>query len=957
MRSTLARILLVLLALSAAIFATPGVDRVLRKTDHFELLIDRTQAPRLDTLAGIAETAWERLAATTGYKPKERIRIVFHDQDDYANGWAFPANNWANIWLSPMPFDLRGGGDWLRNVLSHELAHIFTLRALGLDGHLVSVGVAGGLDRENFSGSADLRWTFNDLESWLTEGLAQVGAEFCLVDSWDAHRDMLERVAWKSGRTLPDGLSRTFWGDSRESELVYNQGFSFVRWVLLNSQADLALLLREGRRKGLRKAIETATGKPFPQVLEAWKSDLAERHGASAWPDEPGRPLAPVDAASTWISETSVVGDSFGRAWVVSSRANDYGVGSLWEFREGRARKIRSDAVGRLGMAVDGKRLVVLREETGMDRRTIRDLWTYAPDSRDWKRLTVRARVQDAGFHPEGFVAIVRRDGANRPVVLDPVGQILSRLPVPSGMDLVQIASSPDGEVVATGMDRRGYRLLRLSGEAWEDVPGIVAQARDPVFARGRLWYSRLGDGRWEAYSTDSTGIESFEAGSEGAVFAPWPVDDDSLVVSRYQRQGFVAAKVARRIPSNTASVPAMAKLDPDTAAPVSRVVATRKGDPLEIGSLAGYGFVGGLVSQRDPSSVFNPGTKWLLAGGVYTTTSTMETSLQADMQILQGGPGQRAGRDLGFAITASTEAWSPILSVSLATSQLTLENEGKSDSAIDTFFVDGKLPFLTTTQAQASVVQMLSSRSYAYALLDMQKLGIGVRGLTGDISLDLQKTTQLVFGWGRQDFEPGRFGPLSGNGVSFLAGRLWNAVLEEIGFMPDAWVAQGQLSLAANVRRRLLLGAGVSGTWMAPDRDEGRAMANTDLSVGIPLPIPAFGVPLTRHWRWTFVDPIVRFGQFASFEPASMGIDEYRVRRVEPANFGRVGFRPRPVAGLPTYRATDELEIHQVASAQLDWKVITLSNLRTTWSIGVDLPSLDANIWSQAKWRASISL
>lgn len=957
MRSNLSRILLVLLALSSASFATPGVDRILRKTDHFELLIDRTQAPRLDTLAGIAETAWERLAATTGYKPMERIRIVFHDQDDYANGWAFPANNWVNIWLSPMPFELRGGGDWVRNVLSHELAHIFTLRALGLDGHLVSVGIAGGLERKNLSGSAELQWTFNDLEAWLTEGLAQVGAEFCQVDSWDAHRDMLERIAWKSGRTLPDGLNRTFWGDSRESELVYNQGYSFVRWVLRNTQADLALLLRVGRHKGLRNAIEAATGKRFPEVLDAWKADLAKRHGAATWPEEPGRMLVAVDAASTWISETSVVGDSSGRAWAVSSRANDFGVGSLWEFRGGRAQILRSDAVGRLGMAFDGKRLSVLREETGMDRRTIRDLWIYAPDSRDWKRITLRARVQDAGFHPEGFVAIVRRDGANRPVVLDQSGQALSWLPLLPGVDFVQIASAPTGVVVATGMDRNGYRLLRSTGTTWEDVPGIASQARDPVFVRGRLWYSRLVGGRWEAFSMDSTGSESFEAGSEGAVLAPWPVGDDSLLVSRYQPQGFVATKVPRRIPSNASELPVVARLGSDTAAPVARVVATRKGDPLEIGSLAGYGFVAGLISQRDPSSVFNPGTKWLLAGGVYTTNSTMETSLQADMQVLHGGPGQKAGRDLGFALSASTEAWSPIVSVSLATSQLTLESEGASDSVIDTFFVDGRLPFLTTTQAQASVLQMLSSRSYVYALVDWQKLGIGVRGLTGDASLDLQKTTQLIVGWARQDFEPGRFGSLRGHGISLMGGRLWNSVHEEIGYMPDAWVMQGRVDLAANVQRRLLFGAGVSGTWLAPDRDEGRGMANSDLSVGIPLPIPAFGIPLTRHWRWTFVDPIVRFGQYASFEPASTGIDEYRVRRVVRANAGRSRVLPVPMAGAPTYRASDELWIQQVSSAQLDWKVITLSNLRTTWSVGLDLPSLDSDIWSRAKWRASISL
>ena len=62
-------------------------------------------------------------------------------------------------------------------------------------------------------------------------------------------------------------------------------------------------------------------------------------------------------------------------------------------------------------------------------------------------------------------------------------------------------------------------------------------------------------------------------------------------------------------------------------------------------------------------------------------------------------------------------------------------------------------------------------------------------------------------------------------------------------------------------------------------------------------------------------------------------------------------------VVGVRTYRATDDIRISQQSSIQLDWKVITLSNMRTTWTIGLDLLSFGADVWSNAKWRAAFSL
>jgi len=937
--------------------ATPGVERAVRKTEHFELVIDRNQVARLDSLAPLAEELWARLATTTGQRPRKRIRVVFHDEDDYANGWAYAANGWVNIWLVPTPFAMRGGVDWTRDVVSHELAHVFTLQALGLDGHLLSVGAVGSLEGRRSSASGDLLWAPNDLEAWLAEGLAQIGAESCGADSWDGHRDLLERVAWKSGRTLSDGRSRTFWGDARESELAYNQGYSFLRWVLSVGSLDLRALLGSGRRIGLREAIEKAVDRPFPEALDAWREALSRRHGEATWPVETGRAIRPVDAVATWTIESSAIGDSLGTVWSISSRDNDYGIGDLHEWSPQGDRLLASDAVGRLHLSPAGDRLLVLRERTWPDRRTIRDLWTRGTADGRWRRITTRGRVQDADFHADGFAAILREDGRNRAVLLDSLGHLMARLPSPPRGDLVQIASGPLGGLVATTMGADGFRLLALgsdSDSAWTAIDGLPAQARDPLAARGRLWCSGLDGGRWKAYSRGSDGSSRVESESEGAVLAPYPLSDDSLLVSRYQPEGFLACKVARIVDSTSALAPVPLPVPivfppPDSA---MRVVRLRKVDPLEIGSLVGYGFRVGFLSQDDPSRAFNPGSKWLASASVLASNSTMESSLEAGATMLHGAAGSRAGWDQGVSIQASTEAWSPIVSGGFSALQITLEGRS-GDSLADTLFHGDTLPFLSQSELLLELDQQLASKLWGFAYFDQTRLGIGVRRVSGNQSLDLLTTTQIGFGASWRNQQPGRHGVLSGSGASVLVAHVATRTPQAVSAESEAWATQASLEWATHLHRRLFVQCRGMGSWLVPDGMDGQGTAQLGLSLGVPIPFAGLEIPLTRQRRWTFVDPLVRVGHQLDAAPASTGLDDFRL--LDRSSFARtITKAPRPLA---PFRAGSDLRVLQTSDLEVSWKVLTLSNSASLWTIGVSFPSLEDDAWEKARWSASISL
>lgn len=133
---------LLLMAAMSTPLATPlgaqvdprGAVRTLR-TQHL-----RVHYPvALDSLARVAavyaETAYEQLAREL-VAPAGTIDLLLTDNVDVANGYAqvFPSNRVVVYAVPPIASrELRYSGDWLRLVITHELAHVFHIdRARGL---------------------------------------------------------------------------------------------------------------------------------------------------------------------------------------------------------------------------------------------------------------------------------------------------------------------------------------------------------------------------------------------------------------------------------------------------------------------------------------------------------------------------------------------------------------------------------------------------------------------------------------------------------------------------------------------------------------------------------------------------------------------------------------------------------------------------------------------------------
>lgn len=133
-------------------------------TPHFHVHFRAADSTLARRAASYAETAHTRLSQEL-VAPRGRIDLALADNTDASNGYAqvFPSNRVVIYAVPPVTIqELRFQDDWLKLVITHELAHIFHIdRARGL----WSVG-------RNIFGRNPLFFPNQLTPSWVKEGLA-----------------------------------------------------------------------------------------------------------------------------------------------------------------------------------------------------------------------------------------------------------------------------------------------------------------------------------------------------------------------------------------------------------------------------------------------------------------------------------------------------------------------------------------------------------------------------------------------------------------------------------------------------------------------------------------------------------------------------------------------------------------------------------------------------------------
>jgi Tol biopolymer transport system component len=243
-------------------------------TEHFVVVFEDGLEYWAHEVIRAAEDVWDELMAAYDiqdeYKP---VYIYVEDGGDYATGYTFPSRNHVTIGTTALEIDIRSSDNWIRNVVTHELGHVFSIKAANKDGFLKNWWTGRSSVYQNPNVSAAFHYRDLQAPQWWLEGLAQYESYKNGNDRWDTHRDMFLRMAALENDLLDYPEMSVF--DSRHGfypEMTYNQGYSMMLYI--DSVYGSEAVRRTAKTKSLvsfNHSLRAGTGLSGQRLYRNWK--------------------------------------------------------------------------------------------------------------------------------------------------------------------------------------------------------------------------------------------------------------------------------------------------------------------------------------------------------------------------------------------------------------------------------------------------------------------------------------------------------------------------------------------------------------------------------------------------------------------------------------------------------------------------------------------------------------
>jgi hypothetical protein len=525
------------------------------------------------------------------YTPSGRINVLLHDLWHYGNAGARPVpENHITVGIEPYGHDYESAPAPERMVssLNHEMAHIVTVDKATSSDRLFRSVFFGKVTPDPEVPPSMLysylttprwyspRWYLEGiavyLETWMNGGLGRT------IGPYD---EMVFRTLVRDSDRIYDVVGLESEGTTIDFQVGVNSylyGTRFVGYLALRYGND-SLLAWYNRTAGSRRYFSSQFQHVYGRSLAdewtrwiAWERDwqhanlaAIRRHPTTAF-----RPL--TDRALGSVSR--VYYDSTSRSLYVAVR-NTGQVAHLAaiDVATGRIRKL-GEVPGAAGFYVTA---------LAFDAAT-RTLF-YTTNNADWRDLVAldlrtgrsevllrNARIGDLAFDPaDRSLWGVRHDnGFSTLVRLPPPYHEWNQVQtLPYGRDLFDLDISPDGATLIGSMSEVSGRqkLVRMriaalrAGDATPEVlsddfgewsPSNFVFSPDGRYLFGSSYYSGVSN----IFRYDLTrGVMEPLSNAETGFFKPVPISSDSVVVFRYTTRGFVPSLIANAVPDSVSAV------------------------------------------------------------------------------------------------------------------------------------------------------------------------------------------------------------------------------------------------------------------------------------------------------------------------------------------------------------------------------------------------------------------
>ncbi len=510
---------------------------------HFPLALDSLAR----VAAGLAETAYVQLARELA-PPAGPIDLLLIDNLDVSNGFAqvFPTNRVVIYATPPISSrELRFNDDWLRLVITHELAHIFHLdRARG-----------GWRAARLLFGRNPLLFPNAFTPSWVKEGLAihyesaltgsgrNVGTEFrTLLRAASIDTAIPPMARWSLATTrFPLGQTAYGYGALLMQQAVTRapDSLGMRRFIDVTASDGIPFLLGRTSRCG----FGTSFGTLFTQLRDSSLAAPVDRAGDAAW--QVVSPDGWYATAPRWLGRDSL----------------------LWSASNGRE--------------VTGLYIAPVADAAlpdGTPPRPVRVAWRNALD------VNVPVGANAGRRTPVVYTQLERRD----PYVLRSdlyrgAGRDETRLT--HGARLTQPDARADDELVAVQYGANAARLVRVSADGrrivplTRDVPGERwAEPRWSPAGDAVAAVQLLGTGEQRIVVLDTLGaLRVAVAGARGVFASPSFTPDGQRLVWSSDRSGRMQLETA---PVSLAAVDTMRWRDERDAVRQASAVSTGVYEP-----------------------------------------------------------------------------------------------------------------------------------------------------------------------------------------------------------------------------------------------------------------------------------------------------------------------------------------------------------------------------------------
>lgn len=547
---------MVLMILCASLwgFNHPEIEWRSVTTDHFIInFYDRTEEAVYPAWR-IAEEAYESLADLYGYEMRDKISLSIADYDDYSNGFAEWTMSNIMVWLPDSRFVLRSNTTWLRNVITHELAHIISLesrRRRQLIDITLQFTISGDGEQYGFAEPFE-RVTLYPV--WLAEGIAQIESENLGNDCFDSRREMVLRDAILSNYQLTLDEMGNFNHDHIGSEAVYNQGYAFTKYLAANVGMDmLRAVMSDGSngRIDFYDAFEERTGRSLDNLYNFWVDSLrgafSKRRasiGATA--------MDTIFASGSYNLRPGQSPDGKYRAWLSSGQDDGDRTDLVIIRSDDPAQKV----VRRIAWAhtafcfsAESDKIYYIKSRRPNGQGSFyNDLFALDPGSGSGRRVTNDGRVYDVAAIPgsSDLLCVCFRDGAfglYRCSVSG--GELAEVVPGEAGSPIVNVCVNPqDSSQIAVSKivsGRSRIFMVDRNNRVLVPVTSGAAQEESPFWAKdGRIYFSADYDGVFNIYSVKPGNDPLLRHSSCcGGLFSPHVGSDGTISASYYGSRRF----------------------------------------------------------------------------------------------------------------------------------------------------------------------------------------------------------------------------------------------------------------------------------------------------------------------------------------------------------------------------------------------------------------------------------